>query len=212
MVDNQFGYFIYLPFKCYPLSQFHPPPRKPLFHPPFSWFCEGVALPTHSHLPALAFPYTVASSLHRTKGILFHWCLTRPSSATYTAGATPPSVLLGWYRPWELRLVDIVVLPIRVANPFSSFSSFIGNPVISSMVGWEHRLCICQVGRTSQEIAILERVTKYLREQIRWQSVEQRLKERPSRDWPIWAYIPYIATKRRHSCGCQEVHADRTLI
>jgi hypothetical protein len=35
--------------------------------------------PIHPHLPALAFPYTGASSLHRTKGLFSHWCLTRPS-------------------------------------------------------------------------------------------------------------------------------------
>ena len=44
------------------------------------------------------------------------------------------------------------------------------------------------------------------------QSVEQRLKERPSRVCPTWESIPYIATKPRHHCGCWEVHADRSLI
>ena len=29
-------------------------------------------LPPHSHLATLAFPYTGASSLHRTKGLSFH--------------------------------------------------------------------------------------------------------------------------------------------
>ena len=28
--------------------------------------------PTHSHLPALAFPYTAALSLHWTKGLFSH--------------------------------------------------------------------------------------------------------------------------------------------
>jgi hypothetical protein len=45
----------------------------------------------------------------------------------------PPCVLLGWWlRPWELWLVDSVVL--------SNF--FIGDLVICSMVGCEH-LCLC---------------------------------------------------------------------
>jgi hypothetical protein len=42
--------------------------------------------PTHSHLPALAFPYTGAWNPHSNKNRSFHWCPTRPSSATYPAG------------------------------------------------------------------------------------------------------------------------------
>jgi hypothetical protein len=40
----------------------------------------------------------------------------------------------------------------------------------------------------------------------------QRLKERPSRDCPTWGSIPYTVTTPRHYCGCQQVHADRSLI
>jgi hypothetical protein len=43
-------------------------------------------------------------------------------------------------------------------------------------------------------------------------NVEQRLKERPPRDCPIWGSIPYTDTKLRHYCGWQQVHADRNLI
>jgi hypothetical protein len=46
----------------------------------------------HSCLPALAFPYPGALTLHRTKGLSFHFCLTRPPSATYAAGAMGPSM------------------------------------------------------------------------------------------------------------------------
>jgi hypothetical protein len=53
---------------------------------------------THSYLPTLNSP-TLGhlSSLHRTKDLSSHWCLTRPSSATYAAGAmyTPWLMLLG---------------------------------------------------------------------------------------------------------------------
>jgi hypothetical protein len=52
-------------------------------------------------------------------------------------------------------------------------------------------------------------VTKYSWEQIQRQSVEQKLKERPSTDCPIWESIPYTVTKRRHYYGCHKVHADR---
>ena len=58
--------------------------------------------------------------------------------------------------------------------------------------------------------SFLEGGTKYPWEEI--QSVEQRLKERPSRDCPTWGSIPYTVTKPRHYCGCQQVVADRSLI
>jgi hypothetical protein len=53
---------------------------------------------------------------------------------------------------------------------------------------------------------------KHSEEEIWRQSVEQRLKKRPSRDCPTWGFIPYIATKPGCYCGCQEVLADRSLI
>jgi hypothetical protein len=52
---------------------------------------------------------------------------------------------------------------------------------------------------------LLRRVNKLLQEEIWRQSVEQRLKERPSRDCPIWESILYTNTKPRHYCRCQEV-------
>ena len=55
----------------------------------------------------------------------------------------------------------------------------------------------------------LEGGTKYSWEGIHWQSVEQRMKERPSSDCPIWGSIPYIVTKPRLYCGCQKVLTDR---
>ena len=45
------GYFLYLHFKCYPLSH-----RNPLSHPPCLCFYEGVPLPTHFYLLALHSP------------------------------------------------------------------------------------------------------------------------------------------------------------
>jgi hypothetical protein len=52
--------------------------------------------PTHSHLTALAFPYTVALGLQRNNALPSHWCPTRPSSATYAAGAMGPSMHTLW--------------------------------------------------------------------------------------------------------------------
>jgi hypothetical protein len=53
--------------------------------------------------------------------------------------------------------------------------------------------------------SFLEGETKYSREEIERQSVEQRLKERPLRDC-------LTDTKPRYYCGCQEVLAGRSLI
>jgi hypothetical protein len=114
---------------------------------------------TQSCFPVLAFPYTGAWNLLRTKGLSSQWCLTRPSSATYAAGAMDPSMCTLW----------LVVY-------------------------------------------FLEGGTQYPWEEIQRQSVEQRLKERPSRDSPTWGYIPYIVIKIRHYCKCQQVLADRSLI
>jgi hypothetical protein len=59
---------------------------------------------------------------------------------------------------------------------------------------------------------LLRRGTKYSREGIQRQNVEQRPKERPSRDCPAWGSIPYTVTKPRHYGGCQEVLDVRSLI
>ena len=42
--------------------------------------------PTHYFLPALAFPYTGALSILRTKGLSYHFCPIRPYTAAYAAG------------------------------------------------------------------------------------------------------------------------------
>ena len=42
--------------------------------------------------------------------------------------------------------------------------------------------------------------------------MEQRLKERPSRDCLTWGSIPRADTKSRNYCECQEVLGDRSLV
>jgi hypothetical protein len=78
------GYFLYLHFKYFPLS------RSPVQNSPMAsslslplWRCSLTHPPTHSCLPALAFPYTGALNTLRPKGLSSHWCPTRPSSAKY---------------------------------------------------------------------------------------------------------------------------------
>ena len=120
-----FSYWIfYLHFKCYPLSRFPHTPHTPetLYPIPLSlvlWRYSLTYPPTLSCLPDLAFPYTVASSLPRTKVLSSHRCPTRPSSATYVAGTMGLSMctllralrdLVGWY----------CCSSHGVANPFSS--------------------------------------------------------------------------------------------
>jgi hypothetical protein len=59
---------------------------------------------------------------------------------------------------------------------------------------------------------LIRRGNKILTGKIWRQSVEQRLKERPSRECCTWRSIPYIVTKSWFYCGCWEVLADRSLI
>ena len=66
--------------------------------------------------------------------------------------------------------------------------------------------------KLSMLLSFLEGGTKYSWEEIWRQSVEQRLKERPSRDCSTWWSIPYTFTKPRHCCGCQEVLVDRSCL
>jgi hypothetical protein len=54
--------------------------------------------------------------------------------------------------------------------------------------------------------------TKYLKNEIWRQTVEQRLKEWPSRDCPTWGPNSYIIVKPGSYYGCQKVHANRSLI
>jgi hypothetical protein len=58
-------FFIYI-------SNVIPFPITPSKLPIPSPLYEGAPPFIHSHLPALAFPYTGASSLHRTKGLSSH--------------------------------------------------------------------------------------------------------------------------------------------
>jgi hypothetical protein len=128
--------FLNLHFKCYPLSWFPSLLEIPYHILPLLllWGCSPPTQPpTHSHLPALDYSPTLGhlSNLHRTKDLSSHWCMTRPSSATYAAGAicTPLLMtwslgvggggLVGWYSCFYYGVV----------NPFNSFSPFSNSSV-----------------------------------------------------------------------------------
>jgi len=85
--------FIYLHFKCYPLPSF-----LSIIPFPYHLLYEGVPPPKPSPIPTspLTFPYTVGSSLGMTKSLSSHCCPTRPSSATYAAGAMGLSTCTLW--------------------------------------------------------------------------------------------------------------------
>jgi hypothetical protein len=102
--------------------------------------------PTHSRLPALTFPYTGTLSLHRTKGLFFHWYLTRLHK--WLEPWVPPW-LLGWlFRPSELWLLDIAVLPIGLQTPSApsvlSLIPPLGTPWPVQWLAESICFCICQ--------------------------------------------------------------------
>ena len=106
------AYFVYLYLKCYPLSGLSP---DTLPHSLSPCLHEGAPHPPiHSHLPVLEFPYTGALSLHRTKGLSSLLMLTKPSSATYAAGAMGPSMCPLWLVVWSLGALGVVVSYIVV--------------------------------------------------------------------------------------------------
>jgi hypothetical protein len=144
-------YFLYLPFKCYPLSLI--PLQKPTILSP-------IPLLTNSPTPAsLSWDSPTLerglSSIDVQQG--------HPLLHMWLQPLVPPCVLFGcWFSPWELWgywLVHIVVPPMGLQNPFSSLgpfsSSYIGDPVISQMVGCEESpLYLSGPGRASQKTAI----------------------------------------------------------
>jgi hypothetical protein len=103
-------------------------------------------VPTHSHLTALASPYTGASSLHRTKGLPSHCCQIRQLLLLQMQLEpwVPPCVLFGDLVPGSSEESGWLILFffLLVAILFSSFNlspnSFTGVPVLSPMVGCEH--------------------------------------------------------------------------
>jgi hypothetical protein len=100
--------------------------------------------PSHSCLTSSISLYNGSSSLYRIKGLPFHRCQIRQSSATYAARAIGPSMCTLWSVIWSLGALGGLVgwyycSSYGVTNPFSSFSpsprSSIGVPVLSLMVG-----------------------------------------------------------------------------
>ena len=152
-----FFFFFYWIFYLYTFqilsSLTVPPPETPYTIPPPPASIRVLPQPTHSCLPALAFPYTGALSLHRTKGLSSHWYWKRPSSATYADGAMGHSMysLVGSLVPGSsggFWLFDIVVPPMRLQTPSApsvlSLTPPLGTPWSVQWLAASIHLCICQ--------------------------------------------------------------------
>jgi hypothetical protein len=159
-------YFLYLHFKCYPLSwsltpeipypipsppaslRVFPPPTHPLQPPrpgiPLHWGTK----PSQDQGPLIP--------LMSNKTILCYIC-------SWSHGFLHVYLIFGWrFSPWELWGVWLfwycfssygVANPFRSFSPFSNFST--GDPMLSPMVGCEHLLLnLSGSGRASQETAI----------------------------------------------------------
>jgi hypothetical protein len=127
-------FFIYIS-NAIPFPGFPPENPYSISHPCF--YMDVLPLTHPLRLPALAFYYIGALSIHRSKGLSSYWCPTM--FATHMAGAVGPymctwalSVLVGWY----------CCSYYGRANLFSFFSpisnSSIGEPVFSPMVSCGH--------------------------------------------------------------------------
>jgi hypothetical protein len=130
-----------IPFPGFPSENPYTTPPPPAYQP------------TQSSFPVIAFPYTGALSLLGTKGHLSHWCSSRPSSATYSAGAMGPwmCTLCWWFSAWEIwgNLVDWYCyssMGLQTPSPSSvhSLTPPLGSPCSVQWLAESIHFCICQ--------------------------------------------------------------------
>jgi hypothetical protein len=154
-------------FYSFPVSNMEPP--YPILPPLLLWRFSHTNPPTSTSPPWHSLTLKHQHFLGPLGPLLsLHWCLKRPSFATYMAEAMGPSMctlwlvvlslgargwggghLFGWY----------CCSSYGVANSFSSFNLFsnfsIGDLVLCPMVGCEHQpLYLSGSGKDSQETAI----------------------------------------------------------
>jgi hypothetical protein len=140
--------------------------QKPLSHcsSPCSYEGGTPTPPTHSYLPALAFPYTGASNPLRPKDCSSHWCPARPSSATYGVRAMGPSMCTFLLVVQSLGAPGVLsswqyCSPLGAASSLSYFRPFSNSSIRDIMLS---PMVVCEVpplylpgsGRASQETAI----------------------------------------------------------
>ena len=150
-------YFMYLYFKCYPLSQFSL--QNPLSYPLPTCFYESASPQTNLYPPhCLGIPlYWGTKDLYSYDArqccpLLYMGLEPKVSLCVPFVGGlvlVSSGGLVGWYYTSFYGIAN----PVRSFSPFSS--SFIGVPVLSPMLGCEHLPLFLSVsGRASQEIAI----------------------------------------------------------
>ena len=118
--------------------------------------------PTNFCFPVLAFPYTEAWNLLRTKGLSSLWYPSRPSFASYETGTMGSSMCTLCLVVYSLGAREVLGSYCSSNGATSSFSSLgpfssssVGDLLNSSMVVWDHRpLHWSGTGRASQETAI----------------------------------------------------------
>jgi hypothetical protein len=113
-------------------------PQTPIPSPSLC-FCEGAPPPI-----ALAFPFTGASTLHRSKGLPFHWC--HPLLHVQLEPWVPPCVLF-WYlhsfqnlsSPFKMILTLSSLSPLQstlLAAPNSSLLAGVRCPLLHQAALW----------------------------------------------------------------------------
>jgi hypothetical protein len=124
------GYFLYLHFKCYPLSC---PPSEKHHSPIISPFPLLIRPPTPAswprHSPTLGHRAFIGQRASPPR-----WCLTRPCMLHIELEPwVTPSVLFGWwFGPWDLWeywLVHFVVPPMGLQTPSASYVLSLAPPL-----------------------------------------------------------------------------------
>jgi hypothetical protein len=129
------GCFLYLHFKCHPLSQFCPLPEThiPSSLPLLRWGCSSTHPPTPNSPPLIPLHWNIYGAFigPRTSPPIDTW-----QGHPLLNMQLKPCVFLGWWlSPWELWgfwLVDIVLLSMGLQTPSSpsvlSLTSLLGTP------------------------------------------------------------------------------------
>jgi hypothetical protein len=125
------GYFLYLHFKCYPLSQSHPPQKllTPSLLPLLLWGCSPTHPPNPTSLPSIPLHWGIYRAFigPRTSPPIDAW-----QGHPLLHMHLEPCVLLGWWlSPWELWLVDAVVLPMGLQTPSAPSDLSLTSPLAS---------------------------------------------------------------------------------
>jgi hypothetical protein len=119
----------------------------------------------------------------RSKGLSSHWCLSRPSSATYVAGAIGRSMCIPcwWLSPWKVKigvgvgegtLVGFVLLPMVLQTPSApsvlSLTPPLGTPHSVQWLAASICLCICQLYQTPVSMHFLESTIVFAFGDCKW--------------------------------------------